>query len=100
EKNGINNTRDNDPFPKLVSYDKTMGIKIGLDRYYNFFEQGLNLSKYKEPRLKDLNGLCRNWILNFINDTMLFRSRENYWEKFWLPIGKESLLQVALLKQR
>ena len=36
-----------------MGYDKTVSFKIGLDSYYNFFKQGINLGKYKkELRLK------------------------------------------------
>ena len=31
-----------------MCYNETMRLEIGLYRYYNFFEQGLNLSKYKQ----------------------------------------------------
>jgi len=48
KKKSINDPRDNDPFPKFMSNNKTMGLEIGLDGYYDFLEQDINLSKYKE----------------------------------------------------
>jgi hypothetical protein len=48
KKNGINQTGENDPFPKPVFYNKIMCLKIGLNSYDDFFQQDLDLCKYKE----------------------------------------------------
>ena len=40
--------------------NKAMGFEIGLDGYYDFFQQDINLSKYKEPQLNGLKGWQRN----------------------------------------
>jgi hypothetical protein len=39
-----------------VPDDELMRFKIGLDGYDDFFEQSLNLGKYKEPGLNRLKG--------------------------------------------
>jgi len=36
KKKSVNDSRDNDPLPKFMSDNKTMGLEIGLDGYYDF----------------------------------------------------------------
>jgi len=53
KQQSINNSRDDDPLPKFMSDNKAVGFEIGLDSYYDFFQQDINLSKYKEPQLNE-----------------------------------------------
>ena len=43
EKNSINDSGYDDPFPKLVNLYETVRFRIGLDGYNNFFQQNINL---------------------------------------------------------
>jgi len=51
EKYGVQQTRNHNPFPKLVFYNELVGFKIGLNGYDNFFQQDIDLCKYKEKLL-------------------------------------------------
>ena len=37
KQKSINNSGNDDPLPKFMSDNKTMGFEIGLDGYYDFF---------------------------------------------------------------
>jgi hypothetical protein len=45
KKDGVNNARYNDPFPKLMLPDEMVHFIKGLDRYDDFFKQALHLNK-------------------------------------------------------
>jgi hypothetical protein len=40
EEDGIEDTGDEDPFPKVVLADEVVRLDVGLESYNNFFEQG------------------------------------------------------------
>ena len=49
KEDGIDKPWNDNPFPQFMFYDKTVGFQIGLDGYYYFLQQGINLTgKYKE----------------------------------------------------
>jgi hypothetical protein len=43
EKSCINDSGNDDPFPKLVSLYENVCFRIGLESYNNFFQQNINL---------------------------------------------------------
>ena len=43
EKNSINDSRNDDPFPKLMCLYEIVCFRIGLESYNNFFQQNINL---------------------------------------------------------